>query len=179
MEKVYSLINSPLDTFIALLCAALLSIFGAFIKDWLLKLFSLFSLRFKKRRVANSRRIYRQARLLLRDPIFLSLYIFSAVKMSLMWVIANVSSILLALFLQQRAYDLLKGRNLDTISVGALKSFDPNVFHLIVLLILMILMILTFAVAMLAGFKSAARSHILYKALRIRVRQLSINIKLP
>jgi hypothetical protein len=176
VEKFYSLINSPLDAFIALVCAALLSIFGAFIKDWILKLFSLFSSKFKKRRITNSKRMHRQARLLLREPVFLSLYIFRALKMSLLWVISNITGILIAVFLQQKTELLINEYNLDINSRTTLELFDPNVFPLV---IMMILMIIIFILSILSGFKSVTRSRILYKAFKIRARHLSADLKLP
>lgn len=176
MEKFYSLINSPLDTLLALIGAALLSILGAFVKDWLLRLFSRFSLTLKKRRIANSRIIYRQARILIADPVFLSLYSFKALKMAITWVTANILCILLTLYLQERTEAFLMDNTPKLTLLEMLKSSDPDTFAVPMY---MIIVSILFLLCILSGYKSTTRSRILFKAYRVRKRQLSIDIKFP
>ncbi|MFC6124333.1 hypothetical protein [Phytobacter sp. SCO41] len=176
MEKFYSLIHSPLDSLIALLGAALLSILGAFIKDWLLRLFSLFSTKVKKRKTANSRLLYRQAHFLLADPAFLSLYSFRALKVTFVWVVANILCILLTLYLQEKSEALLMNHRLNLTLVEMFKSTDPGIFSIVMYMIIVAFLLIY---STLCGYKVTVRSRILFKAYNMRKRQLAIKVKFP
>lgn len=176
MDKIQSIINSPGDALLTLIAAALLSIFGAFIKDWILKLFSRFSLRSKQKRIVNTRTIYKQARLLISDNTLLTLYSFKALRMSLVWVTANILCITLLAY----SYQMAEGSMLSDMTkeefFEAFLSEDKNILLGVYLYIAgMLIFILT----IFTGFKSSARNRILFKAYAMRRKQLRTSIKLP
>lgn len=176
MDKIQSLINSPGDALLTLIGAALLSIFGAFIKDWILKLFSRFSLRSKQKRIMNARTTYKQAQVLLSDHALLTLYSFKALRTSLVWVTANILSITLLIYSHQMTEisvlsDMTKEEFLEKIL-----NKDKNVLMGVYLYIVGLL---TFILTMFAGFKSSSRNRVLFKAFSMRRKKLGIITKLP
>lgn len=176
MDKIHSIINSPGDALLTLIAAALLSIFGAFIKDWILRLFSRFSIRVKQKRIISTRTIRRQARVLLSDHCLLTLYSFKALRMGLVWVAANVLCITLLIYSNQIvAVNPLADMNIEDF-LEALLNKDKNVMLSIYLLITGIV---TFLITILTGLKSSSRNRILFKAYGMRRKQLGIDIKLP
>lgn len=176
MDKIQSIINSPGDALLTLIAAALLSIFGAFIKDWILKLFSRFSLRSKQKRIINIRTIRRQARVLLSDHFMLTLYSFRALRMGLVWVTANVLCITLLIYSNQ----IVEATPLSTMTKEEfLEAFLKRDKSVTLGIFLYIFGMLIFILTIIAGYISSSRNRILFKAYRMRRKQLGIAIKLP
>ncbi|APZ04804.1 hypothetical protein BFG07_20985 [Kosakonia cowanii] len=176
MEKLQLFYNDPLEAGLALFAAALLSIFGAFIKDWLLKLFSVFSKGMKARSVASKKRVFKQARFLLRDPVLLSLFTFRAVRSNLLWVTSNILSILLLVYAQQQ----ISNFNFDSITrMSLFEALFANDAEVTVLFYYTFLGSITFLATLTSGYVSSARNRILYKAYTSRLKKLRAGIELP
>lgn len=176
MEKLQSFYNDPLEAFLALIAAALLSIFGAFIKDWVLKLFSIFSKRMKARSVSSKKMVFKQACFLLNDPVLLSLFTFRAVRMNLLWVTSNILTILLFAYAQQQVSDFDFDNMIQMNLFEAVLAKDAEA---IMIFYYLSLGAIIFLATMVSGYVSSARNRILYKAYNLRLKKLRVGIEFP
>lgn len=102
MDKLILLVSHPVDGLLLLIGGAIASIFGTFIKDGILKILSLFSLKYKKRRISIRRNLHHLAHLLMQDSTYMSLYLFKTVRMSILWSTYLILCILTSSMLHQK-----------------------------------------------------------------------------
>ncbi|QHM93321.1 hypothetical protein [Kosakonia sacchari] len=175
MEKLILLINHPLDGMMLLIGGAIASIFGTAIKDSIMKILSLFSLKFKKMRAAYRRKLHRQAHLLMLDSTYLVLYTFRAVRTSIVWTISVIICILSCSMVYQK-FDYLYLKLSLGLPTPSLLDFSDN--SIITLHICMGVALLMAAMTLYTGHVSSTYLSILLKAQQIRARQLRIDKQL-
>lgn len=169
MDKLILLVNHPLDGLMLLIGGAIASIFGTVIKDGILKILSLFSAKFKKRRLSNRRHLHQLAHLLMQDTTYMSLYLFRTVRMSVVWSTYLLLCILVSNLMYQKLdfFEVKSSLGLEMPSFVDLSNRDVILVHFSMFSIL-VTAYLVFSI----GLKISSQLRVIQKALQIRSRQL-------
>lgn len=175
MDKLILLVSHPVDGLLLLIGGAIASIFGTFIKDGILKILSLFSSKYKKRRISIRRNLHHLAHLLMQDSTYMSLYLFKTVRMSILWSTYLILCILMSNMLHQKIdlYEIKQSLGFDMPSVRDFSNSGVLMIHF-----LMASTTVTALLTFLAGYRISQQLHIIQKALQIRGRQLRVDHKL-
>lgn len=175
MDKLILLVNHPFEGLMLLIGGAIASIFGTVIKDGILKILSLFFLKYKKRRIKTLRNLHHLAHLLMQDSTYMSLYLFRTVRMSILWSAYLVLCILASNLIHQKL-DFFKVKlalGSDMASPTDFSDSDVLFVHF-----LMISILLTASLTFLSGYKISRQIRIIQKALQIKARQLRFDDEL-
>lgn len=169
MDKLILLVNHPLDGLMLLIGGAIASIFGTVIKDGILKILSLFSSKFKKRRMSIRRNLHQLAHLLMQDSTYMSLYLFRTVRMSVVWSTYLLLCILVSDLMYQKLdfFEVKSSLGLEMPSFTDFSNSDVVLVHF-----LMVSILVTAYLVFSSGYKISNQLRIIQKALQIRARQL-------